>query len=162
MCSTHAAFTVRTVILTMSWYAAKWNSAQDTPLQTEVPSLYQRCLCHSSRTDWKIPQFPWTSSAQMEEVLKTKWSHIRDSIYCAAITTFITQRKSNADWCEIHLSDMEPVIEAKHSALLNYKKNSNISTLSALITARSTAQRTARKCANDYWQNLCGKGCLRA
>ena len=51
---------------------------------------------------------------------------------------------------------MEPVIETKHSALLNYKKNPNISTPSTLRTARSTAQRTARKCANDYWQNLCG------
>ena len=65
----------------------------------------------------------------------------------------------SADWFETHLSDMESGIEAKHSALLNYKKNPNVSTLSALRTARYTAQRTARKCANDYWQNL--SGCIQ-
>ena len=86
----------------------------------------------------------------------TTWSHVRDSIYNAAMTTFGKQRKSSIYWFETRLSVMEPVIEAKHSALLNYQKNPNVSALSALRTARSTAQRTARKCANDYWQNLCG------
>ena len=63
--------------------------------------------------------------------VETKWSHFRYSIYNAAMTTFGNQRKSSANWFETHLSDMEPAIEPKRQALLNYKKNPNVSTLSA-------------------------------
>ena len=50
---------------------------------------------------------------------------------------------------------MVPVIETKREALLAYKHNPCEKTLSALRSARSIAQRTARCCANDYWLKLC-------
>ena len=50
---------------------------------------------------------------------------------------------------------MVPIIETKREALLAYKHNPCEKTLSALRSARSIAQRTARRCANDYWLKLC-------
>ena len=50
---------------------------------------------------------------------------------------------------------MEPAIVAKRNALLAYKREPCTRTLKALRAARSVAQRIARRCANDYWLNLC-------
>ena len=50
---------------------------------------------------------------------------------------------------------MKPAIEAKRTALLQYKKSPSGKTLQTLRLARSNCQRIARKCANNYWLNLC-------
>ncbi|XP_067878459.1 craniofacial development protein 2-like [Heterodontus francisci] len=86
---------------------------------------------------------------------ETKWAHIRDAIYESALTTYGKSAKRNADWFQSHNEELEPVIAAKRIALLNYKKAPSDLTSAALKAARSTAQRTARRCANDYWQHLC-------
>ena len=52
---------------------------------------------------------------------------------------------------------MQPVTEAKRQALLAYKQNPSDSTRDSLRAARNKAQQTARRCANDYWLNLCRK-----
>ncbi|XP_067911760.1 protein-lysine N-methyltransferase EEF2KMT isoform X1 [Heterodontus francisci] len=67
------------------------------------------------------------------------------------MTTYGKRVKRNADCFQSHIEELEPVIAAKHIALLNYKKAPSKLTLKS---ARSTAQRTARRCANDYWQHL--------
>ncbi|XP_068724161.1 uncharacterized protein [Montipora capricornis] len=57
---------------------------------------------------------------------------------------------------------MQPVKEAKRKAMLAHKQNPCPSTCDALRAARSKAQQTARRCANEYWQNLCPKFQLAA
>lgn len=52
---------------------------------------------------------------------------------------------------------MQPVTEAKRIALLAHKQNPFHSTLDALRAAKSKAQRTARRSANEYLQSLCAK-----
>ena len=49
---------------------------------------------------------------------------------------------------------MEPVINAKRSAMIEYKREPSQRNLLALKAARSKAQQTARRCANDYWLQL--------
>ena len=46
-------------------------------------------------------------------------------------------------------------IKEKQAALLEKHRNPSKKTKAAFKAARSKSQRTARKCANDYWQNLC-------
>ena len=41
--------------------------------------------------------------------------------------------------------------------MLAHKQNPSPSTRDALRAARSKAQQTARRCGNEYWQNLCAK-----
>ena len=47
------------------------------------------------------------------------------------------------------------MIEKKRTALLEQKSRENRLTLSTLKVARSEMQRASRKCANEYWLNLC-------
>lgn len=49
---------------------------------------------------------------------------------------------------------MSPVIEAKRAALTEYKHSPREKTLRTLRAAQSKVQQTARKCANEYWQEL--------
>lgn len=81
-------------------------------------------------------------------------------------TTFVTlhtnlqwtlgkRERNNPDWFEAGIEELEPAISSKRTALLNYKKDPCEKTLTALRRARSEAQKIARQCANNYWQNLC-------
>ena len=84
-----------------------------------------------------------------------RWNHIRDAIYNSAMDTFGSRERRNPDWFEAAIIKLEPAIVAKRAALLNYKMEPSEKTLAALRNARSDAQRIARRCANDYWLNLC-------
>ena len=68
---------------------------------------------------------------------------------------FGKKERSSADWFEAHWIELQPVTEAKRKALLTYKQNPYPGTRDALRAARSKAQQTARRCAIEYWQNLC-------
>ena len=84
-----------------------------------------------------------------------RWNHIRDATYKSAVDTFGKRERKNPDWFEAGIEELEPAISSKRTALLNYKKDPCEKTLTALRRARSEAQKIARQCANNYWQNLC-------
>uniref|UniRef100_A0A8C9WDN1 Reverse transcriptase domain-containing protein n=1 Tax=Scleropages formosus TaxID=113540 RepID=A0A8C9WDN1_SCLFO len=52
---------------------------------------------------------------------------------------------------------MIPAVEKKRAAFLEHKRSPCENTKRALRAARAEVQRTARRCANDYWLNLCNK-----
>ena len=49
---------------------------------------------------------------------------------------------------------MRPVIEAKRTALMEYKRSPRERNLQILIAARSKVQQAEGRCANDYWTQL--------
>ena len=73
------------------------------------------------------------------------------------MASFGKKERKNADWSEACWEEMQPVTEAKRKAMLAHKQNPSPSTRDALRAARSKAQQTARRCANEYWQNICAK-----
>ncbi|XP_076052811.1 uncharacterized protein LOC143032227 [Oratosquilla oratoria] len=83
-----------------------------------------------------------------------KWNHLRDTIQKTALATFGKKTSKNNDWFDAKFSEMSPVIDAKRAALAEYKRSPNEKTLQALGTVRSKVQQTARRCANEYWQQL--------
>lgn len=87
--------------------------------------------------------------------LEEKWQLIRNAVYNTAIQVWGKKERRNQDWFETHQAEMEPAITAKRETLIAYKKDPSIKNLAALRTARNNTQRIARRCANDYWQNLC-------
>jgi len=102
---------------------------------------------------------------QLEEILNTahkhakrnaedSWNFLRNVIYSTAVLTYGKKERKNTDWFEASISEMEPVIDAKRSALISYKHDPSQWNLLALRAARSKAQQTARRCANDYWLQL--------
>lgn len=90
-----------------------------------------------------------------EQDATARWSTIKDAVYSAAISAFGKRERKNHDWFDANLPEMEPVIEAKRKALLAYKNAPSEKTLADLRIARSNAQRVARRCANDFWLQLC-------
>lgn len=85
------------------------------------------------------------------------WNHLRNAIYDPAMAAFGKKEHKNADWFEAHWEEMQPVTEARRKGLLDHKQNTCPSPRDALKAARSKAQQTARRCANEYWQTLCAQ-----
>jgi len=50
---------------------------------------------------------------------------------------------------------MEPATQIKRQALIKWKKDPTQLNLNSLRKSRGVCQKIARKCANDYWLQLC-------
>ena len=86
---------------------------------------------------------------------KEKWNTIREAIYTASVSAFGKRTKNSPDWFNDNLPKIEPLVEAKRKAFLAHKANPTPQSLQTLKTCRSSVQRAARQCANDYWLKLC-------
>ena len=89
------------------------------------------------------------------ESAEENWNTLRDIIYDTALTTYGKKQRMNTDRYEANITLMEPVIDAKRSALINFKRDPSQRNKTALRAARNKAQQTARHCANNYWLQLC-------
>ncbi|XP_046998223.1 uncharacterized protein LOC124613553 [Schistocerca americana] len=94
-------------------------------------------------------------NVQAERNVDKKWAKLSGAIYNSAVLAYGIKGKRNKDWYEQNLEEMEPVTEAKRKALLAYKRNPNERTRDDLRKAKNRAQQTSRRCANNYWLNLC-------
>lgn len=113
--------------------------------RTAVPELRER---FARAIDEALEDCPADSAA-------VRWNHIREAVFQTALDTFGKRERKSADWFEAGANELEPAIAAKRAALLAHKKDPSTKTLAALRAARSNTQRIARRCANDYWLNLC-------
>ena len=89
------------------------------------------------------------------EGAEENWNTLRDIIYDTALTTYGKKHRKNTDWYEANITLMEPVIDAKRSALINFKRDPSQRNKTTLRAARNKVQQTARHCANNYWLQLC-------
>ncbi|XP_037804507.1 uncharacterized protein LOC119598887 [Penaeus monodon] len=118
---------------------------------------------HINTSKTAIPDLSERFTNSIEDALKNcpggnteeRWSHIRDFIYNSAMDTFGKRERQNPDWFEAGIAELEPAIEAKRAALINHKREPTVKSLAALRKARNDSQRIVRRCANDYWINLC-------
>ena len=83
-----------------------------------------------------------------------KWEVLRDTMYRTALATFGKRPSKSHDWFKAKSNVMTPIIEAKGAALAEYKRTPSERNLQTLRIARSKAQQTARRCANEYWTEL--------
>ena len=84
-----------------------------------------------------------------------RWHSICDIVFKEAVATNGKWEWKNADWSETHITKMEPVINAKCAALMQYKKNPTKEILLAPLATCNKAQQTAHHCANNYWWSTC-------
>ena len=108
----------------------------------------------------KVEEFTTTleevlTARQPEENANHRWNHLRDTLHTTALQVFGRQQGKSQDWFETYSGELSAVMENKRLALLKHKQRPTRYTLQALQTARSKAQKTARRCANDYWLQLC-------
>ena len=71
-----------------------------------------------------------------------------------ALAAFSKNTSNTHDWFDAKSSEMRPVIEAKRTALMEYKRSPSERNLQILRAARSKFQQAARRCANEYWTQL--------
>ena len=83
-----------------------------------------------------------------------KWEILRDTMHRTALATFRKKTSKTHDWFDTKSSEMRLVIEAKRTALMEYKLSPSERNLQILRTAMSKVQQTARRCANEYWTPL--------
>lgn len=91
-----------------------------------------------------------------EGEIDASWRDIAGVIYDCATAAYGTTRSSNKDWVEENLPLLLPLIEKKREAMLIDKQLSTQASKKRLKQAKSEVQRASRKCANNYWQDLCG------
>ena len=91
---------------------------------------------------------------QPKDSATEKWEILRDTMHRTALATFGEKSSRTHDWFDAKSSEMTPVIEAKRTALIEYKRSPSERNLQILIAARSKVQQTARRCANEYWTQL--------
>ena len=77
-----------------------------------------------------------------------KWDILRDTMRRTALATFGKNTSKTHDWFDANSSEMRPVIEAKRTALMEYKRSPSERNLQILRAARSKVQQAARRCAN--------------
>ena len=75
-----------------------------------------------------------------------KWEILRYTMHRTALATFGKKTAKS--------SEMRPVIEAKRTALMEYKRSPSERNLQILGAAMSMVQQAARRCANEYWTHL--------
>ena len=71
-----------------------------------------------------------------------------------ALATFGKKASKTHDWFDAKSSKMRPAIEAKRTALMEYKRSPSERNLQIIRAARIKVQQTARQCANEYWTQL--------
>ena len=91
---------------------------------------------------------------QPKDSATEKWEILRDTIHRIALATSGKNTSRIHDWFDAKSSEMRPVIEAKRTALIEYKRSPSERNLQILRAARSKVQQTARRCANEYWTQL--------
>lgn len=96
-----------------------------------------------------LPDPPLSYSAQQY------WDGLRDAIYSTALSVFGKKQGKPNDWFDANQTTLAPILEEKRIALTNYKLTPNTQTLQALRSSRGKLQQASRRCANDYWIQLC-------
>ena len=93
-------------------------------------------------------------SLQRGDSVSEKWEALRDTMYRTALATFGKRSSKSHDWFEAKSTVITPVTEAKRTALAEYKRTPSERNLQILRIARSKAQHTTRRCANEYWTEI--------
>jgi hypothetical protein len=88
------------------------------------------------------------------ETSEEKWRKLQKTMHETALKVFGKAQHKTHDWFEAKATELTPILEAKRMANENYKQAPNQKTLQIRNAARSKAQNAARRCANEYWQEL--------
>ena len=88
---------------------------------------------------------------QSGDAATEKWETLQGTIHYITLAIFGKKTSKSHNWYEAKSSEMTPIIEAKHTALAEYKQSPTEWNLQTLRAARSKVQCIARCCANEYW-----------
>ena len=70
-----------------------------------------------------LPPFESNFHNSLSTDATTKWNNLHNATYKAALEAYGRRVRNNANWYEANLNVMKPLIAAKRSALIQYKKD---------------------------------------
>ncbi|CAM2114266.1 unnamed protein product [Caretta caretta] len=90
----------------------------------------------------------------MNETASDACNILKRSIYNATIKSFGKSTKKNVDWFVDHSEILLPLIEKKKS-LITYRSTPTTDLLNNLKEACKVVQIASRRCAEEFWLDLC-------
>ena len=154
---THALTTVRIATQTTPWCVTSsgCNQRCSIALRNSGTPVLMSARCHNQTSCHNLHRLLRDVVApQPKDSTAEKWVILRDTMHRTALATFGKKTSKTHDWFDAKLTEMSPVIEAKRTALIEYKQSPSERNLYILRAARSKVQQTARRCANEYWTQL--------
>ena len=124
-------------------FAAKvklWPKKLHHPKKKGQPRINTCKTAYPDRKWEFISRLEETVNSEEEQNAEDRWNSLKSTIYSAAILTYGKKELKNADRFEANITEMKPVINAKRTALINYKRDPSQRNLQALRAARSKAQ----------------------
>lgn len=91
------------------------------------------------------------SSGNIEE----RWTRLHNAIYNTAMDTLGKRERSNPDWFNTDIAELEPALTAERVALHRHKEEASAPILARLRKAWNYAKQLVRHCTNSYWFLLC-------
>ncbi len=152
--------TVLTVTQTIHWSVAESNYNQRN--NTVFTKHRKTSHINIGLTTSHVKRKEYNIVAQRKEVAADKgstcqtpeesWTHLKTSINIeAAFSTFGRKSTPPNDWFDLNADSMLPAIDTKRAAHLRFKNKSTRKSLQDLRAARSAVQRTAGRCAYNFW-----------
>ena len=127
-----------------------------TPRQKEKPRLNTaRMKCTENVIAFRKSFAKKMAASSTGTGPEENWQSLRAAMHDVAPKSFGTKRPSQEDWMAENAVVLEPLFAAKNKAHKVYKQRATRSSLTALKDAQRELQRTARSCANQYWNKLC-------
>ncbi|XP_038077260.1 uncharacterized protein LOC119745110 [Patiria miniata] len=126
-------------------------------IRTFLKKLSKSQQAGRKRTDREGAKNPEKVNSFLKAVSEScgeDWEDISLIVHEQALRHFGSQPREGKDW---FTKDLLPLVEDKREALLRYREVSTHSNFTRLETARQNLQRETRKCANQYWLDLCQK-----
>ena len=82
-----------------------------------------------------VERFEETLATSQEQSASNRWSSLRITIYSTAVSVNSKKERKNADWFEANITELEPVINGKRTALIKYKRGPTPKNIQALRAA---------------------------
>ena len=149
--------TAQKVTLTIPWCRAKWNYRQR---ESTTQTVCKPCLGVSKTHDaHKVEEFITTLEKSLPQPLY--WKRARKIGLLQGCSQWISHaqlRQEEKQICRLfekHIETITPAIEEKRKVLIGGKTCPCEQNLQVLEAARSNVQRCNRRCANEYWPDLC-------
>jgi len=83
------------------------------------------------------------------------WRELCSAMHDSALESYGKKPAAKHDWVVAYEDVLFPLLEAKRAALKAWNDSPNQSTRDRLRVAKGNLQREARRCANEFWNNLC-------
>ncbi|XP_045449679.1 uncharacterized protein LOC123658286 [Melitaea cinxia] len=129
-------------------------------IHSSRPFSRRRIALQNTRDDEMVQKYEtsvrsetasWDASMSVDE----EWSKVKRLLTTTACEVFGHQDTKSQDWFIDNIQQLQPLLDSKRKAALNYRKNPCPKSSDELRIAKANLQRSTRHFVNAYWNDLC-------